>query len=186
MSATLCFKFQPNFKDQTGYNPLHISFNFLKTFGSPNNTAALAAYRDKLDFYTELYRGIDDPKLRTAKRNETLGVKATISSWSDDFFPNGRQFSNCQKLKMPINLHDLDKTGHELSLVVRCIGKSETSFDSRSYLEGSHPFSLVITLKEEAGKELADYDFYDEFVQINQTLDAVAQSKLDTDLEAEA
>lgn len=186
MSATLCFKFQPNFKDQTGYNPLHISFNFLKTFGSPNNTATLAAYRDGSDFYTDLYQGMTEAKDKTVKRNETLGVKAAISSWSDDFFPNGRQFSNCQKLKMPINLKDLDKVGNELSLIVRCIGKTETTFDTKSYLEGSHPFSLVITLKEEGGKEIEAYDFYEEFIKINQTLEVVAQSELDTDLEAEA
>jgi len=186
MSATLCFKFQPNFKDQTGYNPLHISFNFLKTFGTPDNTASIASYRDGIDFYTPLYRGVEDAKLRTAIRNETLGVKTTISPWSDDFFPNGRQFSNCQKLKMPINIKDLFKVSNELSLIVRCNGKTETTFDTKSYLDGSHPFSLVITLNEEAGKELKAYDFYDEFIKINQTLEAVAQSELDTDLEAEA
>ncbi|MBO9674185.1 MAG: S8 family serine peptidase [Sphingobacteriaceae bacterium] len=187
MSATLCFKFQPNFKDQTGYNPLHISFNFLKTFGNPDNTAQLAAYRDDgSDFYRDLYRGITEAKDKTAKRNEALGVKTTISSWSDDFFPNGRQFSNCQKLEMPINLQDLHKTGNELSLVVRCIGKKETTFDTKSYLQGSHPFSLVITLREKGGKEIEAYDYYEEFIKINQTLDAVAQGELDTDLEAEA
>lgn len=181
--ATLVFRFQPNFHDQMGYNPLHISFNFVKTFGSPNDTAKIAAHRDGIEFYENLYEGLDDPKLKTERRNNELGVKTKIETWSDDFYPNGRQFSNSQKLKLQINVRDLAKTNNSISLIIRCTGKNADDFNTRSYLAGNHPYSLVLTFSEKKNKEFEAYDFYDEFNQINQTLDIVAQNTLDADLD---
>ena len=181
--ATLVFRFQPNFHEQMGYNPLHMSFNFIKTFGSPDNTAKMAAHRDGMTFYDELYRGLDDPKLKTAKRNSELGVKSKLETWSDDFYPNGRQFSNSQKLRLQINVKDLVKTGNSISLIIRCTGKSTDDFNTLSYLAGSHPYSIVLTFSEKKNSELTEYDFYDEFNRINQTLDIVAEGTLDADLD---
>lgn len=181
--ATLVFRFQPNFHEQMGYNPLHMSFNFIRTFGSPDNTAKIAAYRDGLKFYNELYKGLDEPKLKTARRNSELGIKSKVETWSDDFYPNGRQFSNSQKLKLQINVKDLAKTGNSISLIIRCTGKNTDDFNIRSYLAGNHPYSIVLTFSEKKNEELESYDFYDEFNQINQTLDLVAQGTLDADLD---
>lgn len=193
VQATLVFKFQPNFKDQTGYNPLHISFNFIKTFSDrqhfatdQDHTANIAAYRDGIPFYNRLYQGISDTPQKTVVRNEALGIKGKIGTWSDDFYPNGRQFSNSQKMNLLINVTDLNKISNNLSLIVRCIGKKETGFDTSSYLAGNHPYSIVLTFSERPNREFSEYDFYNEFSRINQTLDIVAQTELDTDLEAEA
>jgi hypothetical protein len=183
VTATLVFKFQPNFKDQTGYNPLHISFNFVRSIVDPNHlttneqhTANVVAYKEGMPFYDNLYRGAFDAPERTQRRNRALGVKEKVGSWSDDFFPNGRQFSNSQKLDLLIN---------NLSLIVRCLGKKETGFDTSSYLAGNHPYSIVLTFEERPNNEFPSVDFYDEFSKINQTLSIVAKAELDADLEAE-
>lgn len=192
ITATLAFKFQPNFKEQTGYNPLHISFNFVRSIVDPNHlttneqhTAKVVAYKDGMPFYDDLYRGAFDAPERTQRRNRALGVKDKVGSWSDDFFPNGRQFSNTQKLDLLINAAELNKTGNNLSLTVRCLGKKETGFDTSSYLAGNHPYSIVLTFEERKNKEFLGVDFYEEFSKINQTLSIVAQTEVDADLEAE-
>jgi len=192
VTATLVFKFQPNFKDQTGYNPLHISFNFIKTIPDPNkvapnekHTANIAAYKEGLPYYDNLYRGISDAAERTQLRNKALGVKDKIQTWSDDFFPNGRQFSNSQKMNLSINVTDLNKTDNNLSLIVRCLGKKETGFDTSSYLAGNHQYSMVLTFSERKNNEFIENDFYEEFSRINQTLDIVVETEMDADLEAE-
>jgi hypothetical protein len=185
VQATLCFKFQPNFKDQTGYNPLHMSFNFIKSYTIPEDTAKYTAHRDGIPFYDRLFRGQTDAKVKTKIRNEELGVKTSIQTWSDDFFPNGRQFSNCQKLILQINKKDLNKVGNNLSLVLRCTGKTAADYDTKTYLSGRHPFSIVLTFAEKGGNELSRYDFYREFMTINQTLDIATQADLDTALEAD-
>ena len=184
VEATLCYKFMPDFYEQMGYNPLHISFNFIKSFAGPEFTAKVAAYRSDeepgMNFYTNLYRGIVDPKDKNKARNIELGVKTNIDTWSDDFYPNTRQFSNTQKLKLKININDLAKTNNEISLIVRCTGKSDAPYEVKNYLNEQHPFSIVLTFSELGKKDFVGVDFYEKFTEINLTADIVA------DLEAEA
>jgi hypothetical protein len=183
VEATLCYKFLPDFYEQMGYNPLHISFNFIKTFADPVYTAKVAAYRADdladMNFYTPLYQGIVDPTEKNKQRKIALGVKANLETWSDDFYPNIRQFSNTQKLRLKINIHDLAKTGNEISLIVRCTGKSDAPYEVKNYLNGQHQFSIVLTFSEEGKRTFAGIDFYEKFTDINQTADIVAT--LDTE-----
>jgi hypothetical protein len=189
VEATLCYKFYPDFYEQMGYNPLHISFNFIKTFTDPVKTAKVAAYRqdaDGLNFYTPLYRGITEAADKNTARKEALGVKRVLETWSDDFYPNIRQFSNTQKLKLKININDLAKTDNEISLIVRCTGKSEASYEVKNYLSGQHPFSMVLTFSELTKKDFSGVDFYEQFTEINVTADIVAALEAEADdLEAD-
>lgn len=176
LDATLCFKFRPNFKEQTGYNPLHISFNFIKTFDDADQTVRVAAYRNDaegMQFYKDIYRGIIEQTERTKKRNKTLGIKSTIEPWSDDFYPNSRQFSNCQKMHLNINIKDLNKVNNSIALVVRCTGKNDADYDTQNYLNEEHPFSIVLTFSEHGGNQFRFTDFFREFTSLNQTLDII-------------
>ena len=190
VEATLCYKFLPDFYEQMGYNPLHISFNFIKTFADPVYTAKVAAYRADdlpgMNFYTPLYRGTADAKEKNKRRKIALGIKTNLDTWSDDFYPNIRQFSNTQKLHLKININDLAKTNNEISLIVRCTGKTDAPYEVKNYLNGQHPFSIVLTFSEEGKKTFASIDFYEEFTDINQTADIVATLEAEADdLEAE-
>jgi hypothetical protein len=189
LDATLCFKFRPNFREQTGYNPLHISFNFIKTFDDATQTVKVAAYRDDaegMQFYKKLYLGIAEQKDKTKQRNKTLGVKSIIDPWSDDFYPNSRQFSNCQKMHLNINIKDLNKVNNSIALIVRCTGKNDADYDTQSYLNEGHPFSIVLTFSEQGGNQFRFIDFYKEFINLNQTLDIINTLTADAeDLEAE-
>ena len=186
IDATLCFSFKPDFTEQTGYNPLHISFNFIKTFDNPGKTAKVAAYRKdpddgSLTFYTALHRGAIDAKERNNRRKIALGVKTNLETWSDDFYPNIRQFSNCQKLTLNVNVNDLNKVGNDLSLIVRCKGKNDAGFDLQSYLDEDHPFSIVLTFSEQGKNQFRGIDFYERFVALNQTADMIATLEAEAD-----
>ncbi|MBU0697555.1 MAG: S8 family peptidase [Bacteroidetes bacterium] len=191
IDATLCFSFKPDFTEQTGYNPLHISFNFIKTFDNPGKTAKVAAYRrdpddGSLTFYTALHRGAIDAKERNNLRKIALGVKTNLETWSDDFYPNIRQFSNCQKLTLNVNVNDLNKVGNDLSLIVRCKGKNDAGFDLQSYLDEDHPFSIVLTFSEQGKNQFRGIDFYEQFIALNQTADIIAPLEAEADdLEAD-
>lgn len=191
VDATLCFSFKPDFTEQTGYNPLHISFNFIKTFDDPNRTAKIAAYRKdpddgSLSFYTALHRGAVDAKMKNERRKNALGVKTNLETWSDDFYPNIRQFSNCQKLSLKVNINDLNKVGNNLSLIVRCKGKNGAGFELQSYLNEAHPFSIVLTFSEQGKDQFQGIDFYERFIALNQTVDIKAALETEADdLEAD-
>lgn len=191
IDATLCFSFKPDFTEQMGYNPLHISFNFIKTFDDPGKTAKIAAYRKdpedgSLSFYTILHRGAVDAQDRNNRRKTALGVKTNLETWSDDFYPNIRQFSNCQKLTLNVNVNDLNKVGNNLSLIVRCKGKNDVGFDLQSYLEEDHQFSIVLTFSEQGKNQFRGVDFYERFIAINQTVDMIAILEAEADdLEAD-
>jgi subtilisin family serine protease len=191
VDATLSFSFKPDFTEQMGYNPLHISFNFIKTFGDPNRTAKIAAYRKdpddgSLSFYTTLHRGAVDAKTKNDRRKSALGVKTNLETWSDDFYPNIRQFSNCQKLSLKVNVNDLNKVGNDLSLIVRCKGKNDAGFELQSYLDEEHPFSIVLTFSEKGNDQFREINFYDRFVSINPTVDIISTLEAEADdLEAD-
>jgi hypothetical protein len=139
-----------------------------------------------LSFYTDLHRGAFDAKEKNDRRKNALGVKTNLETWSDDFYPNSRQFSNCQKLSLNVNVNDLNKVGNNLSLIVRCKGKNDAGFELQSYLDEDHPFSIVLTFSEQSRDQFKGIDFYERFIAINQTVDMIATLEAEADdLEAD-
>jgi subtilisin family serine protease len=189
LKATLCFKFPPVWNNHLGYNPLHISFNFIKSVAKndPVKTAEIIADRDHR-YFSRYIQGLNDPKEIARAKSEALGIKKKLGSWSEDFFPpSTKPFSNTQQLKINISIEELEKIGSQLAIVVRCTHKRELERSVLQSLEsGQHPFSIALHISERPNTELADFDLHDELIACNQ-LDVLARLDLEAeDLEAEA
>jgi hypothetical protein len=188
LKATLCYKFPPVWNNHLGYNPLHISFNFIKSVKSddPVNTAAIIADKDH-QFFNAFTSGITDPKEITKAKNEALGIKKVIQSWSEDFYPPAtKPFSNTQQLELNINKAEIEKVNRQISVVVRCTYKTDIDRELLVRLQSSaHDFSIAINIEEKPNAELAQFDLYDELVEIN-NLANLAEIDLEAEGELEA
>lgn len=183
LKATLCFKFKPNFGNQLGYNPLHISFNFAKSVsrGNPGRNAQIIS--DSSDRYFEnIVRGIDSPQERAKARKQSLGIKSSLQSWSEDYFPTStKPFSNTQQLEINITKEELEKIRNELTIIVRCTYKRDLPQHIIDELKsGDHPFSIAVNISERSNRELTNYDLYSELQAVND-LEIITESDLNID-----
>lgn len=162
VTATLCFKFKPEFNNQLGYNPLHISFNFAKTINNNIET---------LDILSTL------PAESIKKQ---LAIKTKLDSWSEDFYPaNSKIFSNVQKMELNIAVSNLKKVNNEISVLIRCTGR-----DNSPYVENTqHPFSLVVRVDEKHSQELDKFNLYEELSAIN-SVETIAEADIEIEQEA--
>jgi hypothetical protein len=116
-----------------------------------------------------------EPLIKTEDRHDILDIKSS-NSWSEDFgFVNRQIFSNTQKMKMNINIGDLQKVDNEIAVAVRCLTKKSVAKNIE------HPYSLVITIEEYDSIDLED-NLYEKISAIN---DVKAVASLDTSLEIE-
>lgn len=162
ITATLCFRFKPDFNDQLGYNPLHISFNFAKTIN--NNIETLDALST----------------LSSDEKQRQLAISKKFHSWSEDFFPaNSKIFSNVQKMEFNISVPNLINVNNEITILVRCTGR-----DSSPYVNNTqHPFSLVVRVDEKDSQELAEFNLYEELRAINR-VETIAEANIEIEQEA--
>lgn len=189
LKATLCYRFPPVWNNHLGYNPLHISFNFIRSAekDAPLATAQIIADRNH-PFYDPYTRGLTDQKEIAKAKKEALGIKKNMESWSEDFFPpSSKPFSNTQQMEININTEEIEKIETQLSIVVRCTYKRDTD---RNVLEAlnktDHPFSIALHINEKQSDELAGFDLYGELGRCNR-LDALSVLDVEAeDLEAEA
>ena len=184
LEATLCYKFYPVWGNHLAYNPLHISFNYVKSseLDDPNRTAEILS-NSKDQYFDQFYEdGMDDDAKRKA-RKRALGIKTELKSWSEDFYPPANKpFSNVQRLKLQINKNEISKVNNQISLAVRCTHKSELEQELLDHLaQRSHEFSIVLNISEKPNKELRNYDLYDELIACNE-LEAIGAMDLDNDL----
>lgn len=207
IQATLCFKTNPAWGNHVDYNPLHISFNFANSVvkDSLDELAAILADRDHTfyrDKWTEEIRRLQEKKergniseeennklakLKLDKKNEVLGVKTSLASWSEDFFPLvNKPLSNRQQMTIRLDKRDIEKIDNQLVVVMRCAVKENLDADLQNWLRNTpeHPFSLAIrihdisTLNEERS-------LYDELKVVN-SIEVVQNNIVDQDLHAEA
>lgn len=166
ITGTICFKFNPINNNSIEYNSLHISFNIYNAQSSSDETARiLSNEKDKNR----------EPLIKTEDRHDILDIKSS-NSWSEDFgFVNRQIFSNTQKMKMNINIGDLQKVDNEIAVAVRCLTKKSVAKNIE------HPYSLVITIEEYDSIDLED-NLYEKISAIN---DVKAVASLDTSLEIE-
>lgn len=190
LKATLCYKFPPVWNNHLGYNPLHISFNFIKSVkrNDPIDTAAIISDKDH-PFFNAFTRGLSDPKEIAKTKNEALGIKKSIQSWSEDFYPPAtKPFANTQQLELNINKAEIEKVNRQISLVVRCTYKTDIERELLERLQSSaHEFSIAIYISERSNAELATFDLYNELIEINDLVNlAEIDLEVEGDLEAEA
>jgi subtilisin family serine protease len=190
LKATLCYKFSTVWNNHLAYNPIHISFNFIKSLrrNDPVTTAAIIADKDH-QFFNAFTRDLTDPKDITKAKNEALGIKKKIESWSEDFYPPAtKPFSNTQQLDLNINKAEIEKVNRQISVVVRCTCKTDIGRELLERLQSSaHEFSIAINISERPNSELAEFDLYDELVEINNLVNlAEIGLEAEGELEAEA
>lgn len=152
IKCTLCYKFNPVLGDIIAYNPIHISFNICNSVikDEPNKNA---------EFYSHN---------RASSYGDLMKIKGSVETWSDDFFPaSNRIFSNVQTFEMNINSEELKNVKGQISLIMRCINKGESSFSQK--VKGPHPFSLIVNVTENRTKNsLIEENLYDEMVACNE------------------
>lgn len=184
LEATLCYKFYPAWGNHLAYNPLHISFNFVKssTLDDPNRTAEILS-NSKDEFFDQFYNEDMDDADRRKARKRALGVKTELKSWSEDFFPpSNKPFSNVQRLKLQVNKNEISKVNNQISLAVRCTHKADLEPELLDHLaQRSHEFSIALNISEKPNKELRNYDLYDELIACNE-MEAIGALNLDNDL----
>jgi hypothetical protein len=186
LKATLCYRFYPVFNNHLGYNPLHISFNFIKSVekNNPSRVAEIISNRDDI-FFNQFYEAGFNDKEKLKARRKALGIKSEIQSWSEDFYPrSNKPFSNSQAVELKISVEELKKIDQQISLIVRCTCKTDYNKDLVDWLKATpHEFSVALNISEKDNNELIDFDLYDELHTCN-TLDLI--TKLDVQGEQEA
>jgi len=187
LKVTLCYKFPPVWNNQLGYNPLHISFNFVRSMqkDNPVETARIVSDRDHA-FNRQLVEEAESPEAAAKAKKEALGIKTSLGPWSEDFFPPAtKPFANTQQLELNINTDELRKVDGQISLVVRCTIKKEVEREVLDALLQSPPaFSIALNVSEKDNAELTAHDLYDELVLVNQ-LEVVAELEAEGDAELE-
>ncbi|WP_149912543.1 S8 family peptidase [Sphingobacterium cavernae] len=207
IQATLCFKVNPAWGNHVDYNPLHISFNFANSVvDSVDDLADIISDRNHgyyRDYWTDEIWGLEQRKegtglsdyenkqlsaLKLKVKNQVLGVKKDIQSWSEDFFPLvNKPLSNRQQMNIMLAKNDIEKIENKLALVIRCAVKDNLDYDLREWIERTpeHEFSLAIRIQDQSKSQ--DQSLYDELQAIN-NLEVINNNNidLDQDLEAEA
>lgn len=189
LKATLCYKFPPVWNNHLGYNPLHISFNFVRSAvkNNPVRTAEIISDRDDR-FFRPYTRNLTTQKEISKAKKEALGIKKNMESWSEDFYPpSSKPFANTQQMSLKITVNELEKINDQLSIVVRCTYKRDVDRNlAQSLLTSAHSFSIAFSISEKENEELGAYDLYDELESCNE-VEALTSIELEAeDLEAEA
>ncbi len=207
--ATLCFKINPAWGNHVDYNPLHISFNFANSVvkDSLRDLADIISDRDHgfyRDQWTDEIRMLQEKKdrgnisdnekerlskLKLEVKNKVLGVKTTIDSWSEDFFPLvNKPLSNRQQMTINLAKQDIQKIGNQLVIVIRCAVKENLDPDLQEWLRitPEHAFSMAIRIQD-TSKIKEERSLYDELLAVN-TLEVINNNIVDLsqDLEADA
>jgi|688.fasta_scaffold05597_9 hypothetical protein len=195
LTATLSYKFFPVINNQLSYNPVHISFNFIKSVekDDPIKTSEIISDRSH-SYFNQFYEPLtgvkkDDDKMKQDARRKALGVKKNVSTWSEDFYPlSSKPFSNVQTFELNINPEEISKVDKQISLVVRCASKRDLQDDFMNVLKRQpHQFSIAINITEKANDELTAFDLHNEMQKINNLTSVVTiEGAIETDLEAEA
>jgi hypothetical protein len=153
-NISLAYSFPPDKGNHLGYLPLHISFNLVR------NVPISAFDGNKEDYM----------------------IKSVIS-WSEDHFGiENRLFSNAQKKEYRLQPKDILDLDGEVAVAVRCLNKENIDESLKDILEkNSHPFSLVIEIKEELKNE-TNRQLYNEIVAIND-VNIIGEASADSDID---
>lgn len=159
LTATLCYKFDPNRTDVLSYCPLHIAFNFGNSMNHDDPKKNAEEYATR----------------RASNDKDRMAIKSTVCSWSDDFYPaSSKMFSNVQKMSLNISRDEIVKVQNQISIIFRCTGREGLE-------ETNNPFSFVLTIEQKHSAELDGNSLYDSLEQINH-VEAIAQAVLEAEV----
>lgn len=152
VSVTLCFMTQTvSGYDIINYNPYHISFRILKGNEDIRQVAESVSY----------YR--DESELRKQIKKESLHIKSSLDSWSDDPLPSylRKLFSNTQHKRFCLNYPDIVNTEGIITLAFRCVTRPNYNDVPLSF-----SYSIRFELADEELKN-SDFNLYEELSAIN-------------------
>lgn len=159
LTATLCYKFNPNRADVLSYCPLHIAFNFGNSMNHDNPTKNAEEYASR----------------RASSNKDRMAIKSNMGSWSDDFYPaSSKLFSNVQKMSLNISRDEIEKIQNQISIIFRCTGRDGLE-------KTNNPFSFVLTIEQKHSEELDENSLYDGLEQINH-VEAIAHAALEAEV----
>lgn len=159
LTATLCYKFNPNRADVLSYCPLHIAFNFGNSMNHDDPKKNAEEYASR----------------RASSNKDRMAIKSNVGSWSDDFYPaSSKLFSNVQKMSLNISRDEIKKIQNQISIIFRCTGRDGLE-------ETNNPFSFVLTIEQKDSAELDENSLYDGLEQINH-VEAIAQAALEAEV----
>lgn len=159
LTATLCYKFNPNRADVLSYCPLHIAFNFGNSMNHDDPKKNAEEYASR----------------RASSNKDRMAIKSNVGSWSDDFYPaSSKLFSNVQKMSLNISRDEIEKIQNQISIIFRCTGRDGLE-------ETNNPFSFVLTIEQKDSAELDGNSLYDGLEQINH-VEAIAQAALEAEV----
>lgn len=159
LTATLCYKFNPNRADVLSYCPLHIAFNFGNSMNHDDPKKNAEEYASR----------------RASSNKDRMAIKSNVGSWSDDFYPaSSKLFSNVQKMSLNISRDEIEKIQNQISIIFRCTGRDGLE-------ETNNPFSFVLTIEQKDSAELDENSLYDGLEQINH-VEAIAQAALEAEV----
>jgi len=204
--ATLCFKINPAWGNHVDYNPLHMSFNFANSFikNSPQEVSEIIADRDHT-YYDRLYQvaeilalqakknrdEIDESEskklsnLKLKAKNEHMGIKKKLESWSEDFYPLvNKPLSNRQQISILIKKEEILKVNNQIVLVMRCAIKENLDIDIQGWADTTkeHPFSLALRVEDRS--KLGESNLYEALKACN-TIEIVTNNIVSVDQNVE-
>ncbi|MHA4846528.1 S8 family serine peptidase [Flavitalea antarctica] len=159
VSATLCFSFDPVLENHLAYCPIHMAFSFFRNHAGEDILKKEDAIKSKL--------------------------KSTLT-WSQ----NGRYKSkpvpsfNTQKIHFRVGADELVSEESTLKLAINCRLNPQLLPGMEARYGGDHPFSLVVTIKEDLPEARQTGKLYAEMLAVNE-VENIITVELENDLQAE-
>lgn len=165
INATLCYKFKPVLYNHLAYCPVHIAFGIFKDID--------------LELIEMNEKGKDVRKGINGGSSSDIVFK---ESWSEDYYFKTKMLSNCQKIRFVISKQDLINEDCQFKIAVRSKLHGYLNVSDKDSNDIQHPYSLVITIKENPTKGVLSNKLYDEIILINE-LEVI--NEIETEIELE-
>jgi hypothetical protein len=165
VNATLCYKFNPVTNNQICYLPVHISFGIFK------NKPLIEKGIDKKGKAVDI--GINNNK------TENIMIR---ESWSEDYYYKAKMLSNCHKQRFFIARDNLISERNIFKITIKCKLHKLLPTNIKDNYNIEHPFSLVISFRENLNEIDLTNQLYNEMILINK-LEAIAELHAEAELE---
>ncbi|MVN92663.1 S8 family peptidase [Mucilaginibacter aquatilis] len=168
VDATLCFKFDPVKNNQVAYCPLQIAFGVFKNL-------PLEAY--ELDENGDV-KLVDGKQVPLGINYNTTDKYKFSPSWSQDYYYKSKMLSNTQKMSFSVSKKVLIDENRTFKIVLLSKLHKLLSVPEKTKYTTAHPFSLVVTVRENPVKGKTTGRLYNEMLLINE-LEAIGNIVLE-------
>jgi hypothetical protein len=163
ISATICYKFPPNYKSQLSYCPIYMAFGFFKNLA--------------------LYKNPNQVNVNTINDNKAENIKIKSSlRWSEDYYYRNKLLSNTQKITFSVRKQDLLNENNVFKLAIKSQHHKLLTNAEKSDTPNTNNFSIVINIKENPTKGALSDKLYNEIDLIN-NLENIAALDVDVQLD---